>query len=87
MSLKKATDKELVITIKGISMNLLKNVLNFYIEGFKNMRVGKKLWVIIGIKLFVFFFILKLFFFPNILKIKFDNDKDRANFIIENITK
>jgi len=68
-------------------MNLLKNVLNFYIEGFKNMRVGKKLWAIIGIKLFVFFFILKLFFFPNILKIKFDNDKDRANFIIENITK
>jgi len=87
MSLKKAADKELVITIKGISMNLLKNVLNFYIEGFKNMRVGKKLWAIIGIKLFVFFFILKLFFFPNILKIKFDNDKDRANFIIENITK
>ena len=68
-------------------MNLIKNMVNFYIEGFNNMRVGKKLWAIVGIKLFVLFFILKPFFFPNILKTKFDNDKDRANFVIENITK
>jgi hypothetical protein len=51
------------------------------------MKVGKKLWMIIGIKLFVFFFIMKLFFFPNILQTQFTNDKDRADFVIENITK
>jgi hypothetical protein len=68
-------------------MNIFKQVALFYIDGFKNMKVGKKLWLIIGIKLFVFFFIMKLFFFPNILQTQFTNDKDRANFVIENITK
>ena len=32
------------------------------------MRLGKTLWLIIAIKLFIIFFILKLFFFPNFLK-------------------
>ncbi|HIP29719.1 MAG TPA: DUF4492 domain-containing protein [Sulfurospirillum arcachonense] len=68
-------------------MNLLYKIVNFYIDGFKNMKVGKKLWLIIGTKLFIFFFILKLFFFPNILQTQFTNDKDRANFVIDNITK
>jgi len=68
-------------------MRIIKNIFTFYIDGFKNMKVGKKLWTIIGIKLFVFFFIMKLFFFPNILQTNFSNDEDRANFVIENITK
>ena len=68
-------------------MNTLKNIYLFYIDGFKNMKLGKKLWLIIGIKIFVFIFILKLFFFPNILQTNFTNDEDRANFVIENITK
>lgn len=67
--------------------SVIKKVIDFYINGFKNMRVGKKLWLIIGIKLFVFFIVLKLFFFPNILQTKFSNDTDRANFVIENLTK
>jgi len=68
-------------------MSIYKKILFFYIDGFKSMRVGKKLWLIMFIKLFIFFFILKLFFFPDILQTKFSNDKDRANFVIENITK
>ena len=39
----------------------------FY-DGFKNMRLGKTLWAIILIKLFIMFAILKVFFFPNFLK-------------------
>ena len=31
------------------------------------MSVGKTLWVVILVKLFIIFFVLKLFFFPNIL--------------------
>jgi len=68
-------------------VKILKDIFRFYIDGFKNMKVGRKLWVIIGIKIFIFFVILKLFFFPNILQTQFTNDKDRANFVIENITK
>lgn len=45
------------------------------------MDVGKKLWLIILIKLFIMFFILKLFFFPNLLNSKYDNDKDRSDHV------
>ena len=33
-----------------------------------SMRLGKTLWTIILIKLFIMFAILKVFFFPNFLK-------------------
>ncbi len=39
-------------------------VWNFYIEGFKAMKLGKVLWTIILIKLIVMFCILRPFFFP-----------------------
>lgn len=41
---------------------------DLYYDGFQNMRLGKTLWTIILIKLFVIFIILKIFFFPNFLK-------------------
>jgi len=67
-------------------MNLIKKILNFYIDGFKNMTIGKKLWLIIFIKLFIMFAILKLFFFPNILQSNFSTDAERSNHVIEQIT-
>ena len=57
----------------------------FYMEGFRNMTLGKTLWAIILIKLFIMFFILRLFFFPNILQQKYDTDEERANQVIENL--
>lgn len=42
-------------------------------------------WAIILIKLFIMFFILRLFFFPNILQQKYDTDEERANQVIENL--
>lgn len=68
-------------------LEICKKVFSFYIEGFKGMKVGKKLWLILAIKFFIFFIVLKIFFFPDILQTQFSNDKDRANFVIENITK
>ncbi len=55
--------------------NIISRVWNFYIDGFKSMTIGKTLWLIILIKLFVIFFILKLFFFPNFLKGKTEEQK------------
>ena len=54
-------------------------------EGFRSMTLGKTLWAIILIKLFIMFFILGLFFFPNILQQKYDTDEERANQVIENL--
>lgn len=53
-------------------------IFRFYLDGFRSMTVGKKLWILILIKLFIIFFIFKLFFFPDILKRDYDNDADRA---------
>jgi hypothetical protein len=39
------------------------------------MTLGKTLWVIILIKLFIIFVILKLFFFPDFLKTHANGDK------------
>lgn len=43
------------------------NIWRFYLEGFRSMTLGRTLWLIILIKLFIMFFILRLFFFPNFL--------------------
>jgi len=65
----------------------MKRIVQFYINGFKEMTLGRTLWAIILIKLFILFFVLKLFFFPNLLKENFSNDKDRGEHVIENFIK
>ena len=60
--------------------NILYSIYRFYVDGFKQMSIGRVLWTIIIIKLFVIFFILKLFFFPDVLKQK-SNGADRATYV------
>lgn len=43
-------------------------VFDLYYDGFRHMTLGKTLWLVIGVKLFVIFVVLKLFFFPNFIK-------------------
>lgn len=59
----------------------------FYYEGFKGMTVGKRLWAIIIIKLIVMFAVLKIFFFQNFLKDNFDTDKERSEYVLDQLTK
>ena len=66
---------------------LLRNIFYLYYDGFRDMTLGKKLWVIILIKLFVMFVVLKLFFFQDFLKEKFGTDKERSNYVIERLTR
>ncbi|PKP02965.1 MAG: DUF4492 domain-containing protein [Bacteroidetes bacterium HGW-Bacteroidetes-9] len=66
--------------------NIFYRVFRFYYEGFKSMSIGKTLWAIILIKLFVMFAILKIFFFPNFLKSNFKTDEERGNYVIEQLT-
>jgi hypothetical protein len=68
-------------------MKVLKNIYQFYYQGFKSMTVGKKLWTIIIIKLIILFAVLKLFFFPDFLKANFKTDEERSNHVIEQLTK
>jgi hypothetical protein len=68
-------------------MQIIKNIYQFYYQGFKSMTVGKNLWVIILIKLAILFLVLKLFFFPDYLKTNFDTDQERSDHVIEQLTK
>ena len=43
-------------------------IFRFYYDGFRQMTLGRTLWAIILIKLFIIFASLKVFFFPNFLK-------------------
>lgn len=63
----------------------LKNFYTFYRDGFKNMTVGKTLWLIVLIKLFIMFIVLKIFFFPNYLNTNFRDDKSKANHVREQL--
>jgi len=65
----------------------IKNIFRFYGEGFKNMKVGKTLWGIIGIKIILFFVIIKWLFFPNILKEHFHTDQERSEYILNQLTQ
>ncbi|EAH8149237.1 DUF4492 domain-containing protein [Campylobacter coli] len=62
-------------------------IFNFYKEGFKNLTLGKTLWKIILIKLFIMLVILKLFIFDVNFNSIFKNDSEKSNFVIENLIK
>lgn len=68
-------------------VNIPKKIWTFYYEGFKGMTVGKTLWIIILVKLFIFFVVMKMLFFPNFLKTNFANDEERADFVRNELIK
>ncbi len=43
-------------------------VWDLYYDGFRHMTLGRTLWVVILVKLFIMFAVLRVFFFPNYLK-------------------
>lgn len=57
-----------------------------YYEGFRNMTVGKTLWLVILVKLFLMFVIIKWIFFPDFLSSRYDDDKEKAVAVRENLT-
>jgi len=68
-------------------MSSIKQFFKMYVDGFKNIsKLGIKLWAIIFIKLFIMFVILKMFFFKNFLNTKFDNDKEKSEYVLKELT-
>jgi len=61
--------------------DIFHHLYNFYRDGFRNMTLGKTLWIIVLIKLFIMFAVLRIFFFPNYLNKNFDNDQSKANHV------
>lgn len=66
--------------------SIFRKLFRFYYDGFRNMSGwGRNVWIIIIIKLFIMFFILRLFFFPDFLKRRFDNDKQRSEYVMDQL--
>ena len=61
-------------------------IFRFYLEGFRSMDLGKTLWLIILIKLFILFVILKLFFFPHYLN-RFDTVSEKEDYISKELVE
>lgn len=62
-------------------------IIEFYGEGFRNMRLGRRLWLLIALKLLVLFGIMKLFFFPDVLQRDFDSDARRSAHVLNHLIK
>lgn len=60
----------------------------FYYDGFRTMdKWGRQVWLVILVKLFIMFVILKIFFFPDLLKKNFETDEQRGDYVLEQLTK
>ena len=66
-----------------MAVQTLKKVFRFYVDGFRSMTVGKTLWAIILVKLFIMFAVLKVFFFPDPLAGK--SPAEKADCLLENL--
>lgn len=62
----------------------VKKIARFYIDGFRNMTVGRTLWIIILIKLAVIFAVLRLFFFQPTLQ--GSSDEERGDEVLQQLT-
>lgn len=60
-------------------------VFEFYKQGFSAMRLGKTLWGLIFVKLFVIFVLLKIFVFDENLNSTFAKDADKSDFVLRNL--
>ena len=64
----------------------LADVVSLYVDGFRNMTIGRSLWLLIILKLLVFFVVIKLLFFPDVLKEHYDSDEARAEAVRESLS-
>ena len=55
-------------------------IFKFYYDGFKAMEWGRELWILILIKLFIMFVVLRLFFFPRFLN-QFDTVAEKEDYV------
>ena len=64
----------------------LYRVYDLYRDGFRKMSLGRTLWLIIAVKLLIIFAVLKVFFFPDFLKMKV-SDSDKAGYVSEELIR
>lgn len=65
--------------------NVFYRAYRFYLDGIRSMTLGRTLWAIVIIKLFIMFGILRVFFFPRHMG-HLDTQEQKAEYVIEQFT-
>ena len=67
-------------------ISALNRIFRFYYEGFRQMSWwGKRVWIIILIKLFVIFIILRIFFFRDFLQKNHDTEEQKSEYVLDQL--
>lgn len=68
-------------------MNTIRNIYYFYLNGFRNMTIGKTLWKIILIKLFIILIFLNYFIHDKSLNSEYKTYDEKVDFVYKNLTR
>lgn len=67
-------------------LNPIKKVVRFYVTGFREMTLGKTLWLLIIIKIIIIFAVIKWIFFPKVLN-QYDHETKKADHVWNELVK
>lgn len=68
-------------------MQFLSKIFYLYYDGFRNMTLGKSLWLVIILKLLIIFGFLKIFIYDKSLKTNFQTQEEKSEFVSKNLTE
>lgn len=63
----------------------INNIYNFYIDGFKNMKLGKSLWKVVLLKIFLILVVLNYFVYDKSINSEFKTENAKADFVYKNL--
>jgi hypothetical protein len=70
------------------AISAMNRIFRFYYDGFRNMSwLGNRVWIIILIKLFVIFLILRIFFFNDFLQKNFKTEGQKSEYVLDQLIK
>ncbi|EES89088.1 DUF4492 domain-containing protein [Helicobacter canadensis] len=68
-------------------MQFLSRIFYLYYDGFRNMTLGRSLWLVIILKLLIIFGFLKIFIYDKSLKTNFQTQEEKSKFVSKNLTE
>ncbi len=62
-------------------------IYGMYRDGFRDMTLGRTLWIVIAVKLVIIFLVVRLLFFPDRLAEDYDSDGQRSQAVRNALVK